>query len=62
MSQTHHGKVAIVTGARGGLGKPMVRGLLSSGASVVAVDIGEVDQASDGFLNLAIGSCRYHST
>jgi NAD(P)-dependent dehydrogenase (short-subunit alcohol dehydrogenase family) len=47
-SESHRDKVAVVTGSRGGLGKAMVHGLLSAGATVIGVDIGAPDSASEG--------------
>jgi len=43
---THHGNVAIVTGAGRGLGRSMTLGLLRAGASVVAVDVDDAVLAS----------------
>lgn len=42
------GRIAIVTGAGGGIGRAVVRGLLAEGARVVATDI-----AADGIAALA---------
>lgn len=43
MGQTHAGKVAIVTGAGRGIGRAVTLGLLQAGASVVAVDIDNLE-------------------
>ena len=68
MSQSHRGKIAIITGGGGGLGRAMVRGLLSAGASVVAVDVnkpeadsGDLAGVGDRLLTLLIDITREES-
>lgn len=53
------GKVAVVTGAAGGIGKAIARALLESGAVVVIADIrDEAGQETAGELG-EVGTCRY---
>src|SRR5262245_55396677 len=41
---THEGRVAVVTGAGRGIGQAICRGLAARGATVVAVDIGDLSE------------------